>query len=144
MTSWLSSLVPFAAAFFAAVLALAGNYWLQHRSGRRIRDADEVRSRMYDFLSLVAEYWTAERRDPVLEARVLAAKLIVMVELREMQSHSKRLRRWYTITEDRRLDMIDAATGGCFQQEDWTADPNRVLIVAREMGHILRALRQAC
>ena len=40
--------------------------------------------------------------------------------------------------------MIDAATGGCFQQEDWTADPNRVLIVAREMGHILRELRQAC
>lgn len=144
MVSWLSLVVPFASALVAVVLALAGNYWLQNRLGRRIRDADEVRARLYDFLSLVAEYWTAERRDPVLEARVLATKLIVVAELGGMRGHSRRLRQWYRDTEDCRLDMIAAATGGCFQQENWVADPRRVLMVARDMGRILRDLRRAC
>lgn len=139
--SWFS---PFGTALLAALLALAGNYWLQNRSGRRIRDADDLRHRMYEFLTLVTEYWMAEQRDTVLEARVLATKLIVMAELRRIQGHSGRLRRWYRDTEERRLDMIDAATGGCFQQENWMADPSRALLVAREMGHILGELRRAC
>ena len=139
--SWLT---PLATAVLAALLALAGNYWLQHRSGRRIRDADEVRRHLYDFLALVTEYWMAEQRHPVLESRVLATTWIVMAELRRMQSHSRRLRRWYRDTEEQRLDMIDAATGGCFQQENWVADHDRVLLVARSMRHVLGALRQAC
>lgn len=137
MTTWLASLVPFAS-------ALAGNYWLQNRLARRIRDADETKRRLYALLALVAEYWTAEQRDTAIEARVLATTLIVIAELRRMQDHSKRLVKWYSNTEERRLAMIDAATGGCFQQEDWTADPDRVRIVAREMGYILRELRRAC
>ena len=141
--SWLA-LAPLATALLAASLALAGNYWLQNRSGRRIRDADEARRHLYDFLALVAEYWMAKQRDTVLEARVLATTWIVMAELRRMQSHSRRLRRWYHDTEEHRLDMIDAATGGCFQQEDWAADPNRVLLVVRSMRHILGGLRRAC
>ena len=139
--SWLA---PVVTAVLAALLALAGNYWLQNRSGRRIRDADEVRRHLYDFLALVAEYWMAEQRDTVLEAKILATKWIVMAELRRMQSHSRRLRQWYGDTEAYRLDMIDAATGGCFQQEDWVADHDRVLLVARSMRHILGQIRQAC
>lgn len=139
--SWLTPLVT---AVLAALLALAGNYWLQNRSGRRIRDADEVRRHLYDFLALVTEYWMAERRDALLEAKVLATKWIVMTELRRIQGHSRRLRRWYRDTEERRLDMIDAATGGCFQQENWMADPSRALLVAREVSHILGELRRAC
>lgn len=139
--SWLT---PLATAVLAALLALAGNYWLQNRSGRRIRDADEVRRHLYDFLALATEYWMAEQRDPVLESRVLATTWIVMAELRRMQSHSRRLRGWYHDTEEHRLDMIDAATGGCFQQENWVADHDRVLLVARSMRHVLGALRQAC
>ena len=140
----MSSLTSLATAVLAALLALAGNYWLQNRSGRRIRDADEVRRHLYDFLALVTEYWIAKRRDPVLEAKVLATKWIVMAELRRMHGHSRRLRRWYRDTEEQRLNMIDAATGGCFQQENWMADPSRALLAAREIGHILGQLRRAC
>lgn len=141
--NWLA-LAPLATALLAALLALSGNYWLQNRSGRRIRDADEVRRHLYDLLALVTEYWMAKRRDTTLEARVLAATWIVVAELRRMESHSRRLQRWYDDIEAHRLDMIDAATGGCFQQEDWVADSNRVLLFARSMHHILGALRQAC
>ena len=138
------SLVALASALVAALIALFGNHWVQNRSGRRIRDADDLKRHLYDFLALVAEYWMAETRNPVLEARIVAAKFIVMGELGHMQRRSGRLRRWYRATATDRLDMIDAATGGCFQQHDWAPDPSRALIVARATGRIVRALREAC
>lgn len=141
---WIGSLVPVAAALLAAFVALSGHHWLQHRVGRRIRDADELKARLYEFLALVAEYWMGERRNSVLEAKVLATKLIVIEELGQMQYHSMRLRRWFLSTRECRLDMIAAATGGCFQQSDWTSDPNRITVFAREMGRIIRTLRDAC
>ena len=141
---WIWSLVPIGAALLAAFVALWGNHWLQNRLGRRIRDAEEVKVRLYGFFAPVAEYWMAETRNPVLEAKVLATKFIVIAELDQMQHHSMRLRRWFRDTQECRLDMIDAATGGCFQQSDWAPDPSRVTIVAREMGRIIRTLRNAC
>ena len=141
---WVWSLVPIGAALLATFVALWGNHWLQNRLGRRVRDAEEVKTRLYEFLALVTEYWMAETRDPVLEAKVLATKLIVVVELEQMQHHSMRLRRWFQDAKECRLDMIDAAIGGCFQQSDWAPDPSRVPIVAREMGRIIRTLRDAC
>lgn len=141
---WIGSLVPIAAALLAALVALSGNHWLQHRVARRAHDADDLKARLYSFLALVAEYWMGERRDSVLEAKVMATKLIVIAELGQMQHYSRRLRRWFQDTQGCRLDMMDAATGGCFQQSDWESDPSRVTIVAREMGRITRALRDAC
>ena len=94
--------------------------------------------------ALVAEYWMAETRDPVLEARIIAAKFTVIAELGHMRGESMRLRRWYSATAACRLDMIDAATGGCFQQQAWASDPARVMIVARATGRIVRTLRAAC
>ena len=142
--NWIASLVPVGAALLAAFVALSGHHWLQHRVGRRIRDADELKARLYGFLALVAEYWMGETRDSVLEAKVLATKLIIIAELGQMQHHSMRLRRWFRDTQECRLDMIAAATGGCYQQSDWASDPGRVTKVAREMGRIIRALRDAC
>ena len=141
---WAWSLAPIGAALLAAFVTLWGDHWRQNRLGRRIRDADEVKTRLYGFLTPVAEYWMANKRDRVLEAKILATKLIVVAELDQMQRHSMRLRRWYRDTEKCRLDMIDAATGGCFQQDDWAPDPSRVTIVAREIGRIMRTLRDAC
>lgn len=141
---WVWSTVPVGAALLAALVALWGNHWLQSRLGRRIRAADEVKTRLYDFLALVAEYWMAETRDSVLESKMLATKLIVIAELDQMRHHSTRLQRWFLDTQECRLDMIDAATGGCFQQNSWAPDPSRVLKVAREMGRILRTLSDAC
>lgn len=137
-------LVPLITAILAASLALACNYWLQYHAGRRIRDADEVRRRLYEFLALVSEYWMANQRDTELEPRIVAMKWIVLAELRRLQSQSRHLRRWYDNTEAHRLDMMDAATGGCFQQESWAPDHDRALQVAREMRHILDQLHQAC
>lgn len=141
---WVWSLVPIGAALLAASLTLWGDHWRQSRLGRRIRSAEEVRTRLYEFLAAVAEYWMADKRDPVLEAKVLATKLIVIAELDHMRRHSPQLQRWFRDTQECRLDMIDAATGGRFQQRDWAPVPNRVTIVAREMGRIIRSLRDAC
>lgn len=141
--SWLL-FAPFIAALLAAPLTLACNHWLQNRAGRRIRDADEVRRHLYEFLALVAKYWMAKQRDTELEPRIVAMKWIVLAELQRLPSQSRHLRRWYDDTEAHRLDMMDAATGGCFQQENWATDHDRVLQVAREMRHILDLLRQAC
>ena len=142
---WVWSLVPIGAALLAAFVALWGDHRRQSRLGRRIRDAEEVKTRLYGLLTPVAEYWMAKQRDPVLEAKIMAAKLIVVAELDQMQHHSPRLRRWFRDTQECRLDMIDAATGGCFQQQiDWAPDPSRVTTVAREIGRIMRTLRDAC
>ena len=135
---------PLVAAVVAAVVALGGNHWLQNRVARRIRDADEVKARLYAFFSLVAEYWLGEARDPTLEARLVAAQLIVITELEQMRYHSRRLRRWFLDTQVWRGDIVDA-TGGGFQQSDgWEADPTRVRTVARAIGRIIQGLRKAC
>ena len=143
-TDWTSLLLPIAPALVAALIALVGNHWIQNRLARRIRDAEDLRRRLYEFLTLVAEYWMAETRDPVLEARIIAVKFTVIAELGHMRGESTRLRHWYSATAACRLDMIDAATGGCFQQQAWASDPKRVMIVARAMGRIVRTLRAAC
>ena len=141
---WIGALVSTGGALLAALVALWGHHWLQNRLGRRIRNAEDVKARLYSFLALVAEYWMGESRDTVLEAKVVAAKLIVLAELNQMQHHSMRLHRWFRDTESSRLDMLDAATGGCFQQSAWAPDPSRVQTVTREMGRIMRTLREAC
>lgn len=143
-TDWATLLNALAPALAAAIIALLGNHWLQNRLARNVRDAEDLKRRLYDFVALVAEYWVAETRDPVLEARIIGAKLIVIAELGHMRGRSGRLRRWYSATEASRLDMIAAATGGCFQQQEWAPDPNRVLDVARATGRIVGTLREAC
>ena len=141
---WAQWAAPLVAAVVAAVVALGGNHWLQNRVARRIRDADEVKARLYAFFSLVAEYWLGEARDAALEARLVAAQLIAITELEQMRYHSRRLRRWFLDTEGCRLDMMDA-TGGGFQQSDgWEADPTRVRTVASATGRIIQGLRKAC
>ncbi len=64
-THWVWSLVPLA----AASVALVGNYRLQIRVARRVRDAEDLKRRLYEFLDVVAVYWIGEQRDLVLEAK---------------------------------------------------------------------------
>jgi hypothetical protein len=42
--------------------------------------------------------------------------------------------------DDLRLDLLDAATGGGFQQTDWQPDPQRVVRMARIVTRIVRLL----
>ena len=137
-------LVPLGSALLAALVTLVGDHWRQNRIGRRTRAAEDLKHRLYDFLALIADYWMGDQRDSTLEAKILATKLIVVAEFLEMSRHSTRLGRWYRDTQECRLDMMDVATGGCFQQVDWTPDPVRVTGVAREVGRIVRTLREAC
>ena len=136
---------PLAAAFFV----LWGNTWLQRRLTRRLRDADELKERLYKLLELTAEYWAGTSSDhgplrPAMESRILAAKLVVISECRELGRHSRRLGKWHQDTEQYRLDLMDAVTGGCFQQQDWESDPQRINHASREVQRIIRALNRAC
>ena len=79
-----------------------------------------------------------------MEARILAEKTIVISQIYEMCRHTKRLREWYEVTRETRLDLIDALTGGCFQQKTWSPDPNRFLRAARTITSLVSSLNKAC
>ena len=137
-------LSPFLVAFFV----LYGNSWLQRRLARRIRDADELKRRLYDLLELTSEYWTAHTSatspKSALEARILASKSIVAMECSEMARHSRRLKAWLLATEPHRADFMDAITGGSFQQKSWSPDPQRVTRAATAIQQVVSALNRAC
>lgn len=137
------------ASLLAAVISLWGNHYLQHRVGRRVRDADDLKRRLYDLLDLAAKYWLSENSDEKfrleLEARIIASQSIISSELREMKRYSKELQQWYSETGSNRLDLMDAVSGGSFQQRSgWHQDPDRVSRAARAIQRIIRALNRAC
>ena len=88
-----SGLVAFASALAGAVVALYGNYRLQRYLGRRLRDAEELKTRLYDLLRLTAEYWTNDHRPrstrQEIEARIVAEQIVVITQLMEMGNHSR-------------------------------------------------------
>lgn len=141
-------LTPLLAALAAAAIALLGSRWLQNGLGRRLREAEELKERLYFILTLAADYWAiAGRRKKereTREARILAEKNIVILQLAEMQRYSPKLRRWYSDTLGKRLDLFDALTGGCFQQQNWSPDPKRVLLAARTIQFLVSGLNRAC
>ena len=140
LTSLLGSLA-------AASLVLLGNRLLQSGLGRRLREADELKQRLYRILISTADYWANSGRNrkdrEMLEARILADKSIIMSQLNEMQRHTRRLGRWYVQTEQERLDLFDAMTGGRFQQKAWSPDPARVILAARSIRLLISSLNQA-
>ena len=146
--SFIQHATPLISPLIAAFLVLLGNSWLQRRLSRRLRDADELKERLYGLLKLTAEYWAGTSSDhgssrPALESRILAAKLVVVSECNEIGRHSRALGRWHRETEQSRLDLMDTVTGGCFQQKEWESDPQRVTRAAQEIQRIIRALNRA-
>ena len=147
MRDRLVAFTPLLSSVVAALVVLYGNYRLQHRVGRRLRDAEELKRRLYELVDLASRYWTAASRgaeERELEARILASKLIILLEFEVIRNHSRKLRGWHLETEGSRLDLMDAVTGGCFQQQDWSPDPQRVALAAREVARILASLSRAC
>ena len=149
MMDFVSDFAPLmGASLLAAVISLWGNHYLQHRVGRSVRDADDLKRRLYDLLDLAAKYWLSENPEEKfrleLEARIIASQLIVSSELREMKRYSKKLQQWYGKTESIRLDLMDAVSGGSFQQRNgWHRDPGRVSRAARAIQRIISALNHA-
>ncbi|MYB14611.1 MAG: hypothetical protein F4X42_15330 [Rhodospirillaceae bacterium] len=146
--SYLQLLVPLVASIIAAVLIVLGNYRLQNRIGRQIRAVEGLRDRLYDFLELGSQYWTSFAKNiedrKMLEAKMMALSLIISSDFKQIEGSSKKLGRAISKTRKARLDLMDAATGGCFQQAKWRPEPYRVTRMAKEIGYIVIELNKAC
>lgn len=134
----------------AIIAAAAGNYYIQrwmHDNLRLRQGVDDLKRRLYEFVDLSAQYWTLDgprtEKHRMLEAQMIARKRIVQEEFSGLGNKSKRLKKSYQGTTNNRLDLWNAATGGCFQQTKWKADPERVVRVAAEACRIIRSLNQA-
>ena len=134
------------ASLMAAVLAVWGNYWIQHKVSRRDRDADELKRRLYDILELGYEYWSGDSGNrSVLEPRIISSLKIVLCECGEITRYSSRLRKWEREIRGDRLTLWDEMTGGCFQQQkDWLPDPRRATRANECVARIVHALGRAC
>ena len=133
-----------------AGIAWAGNYHVQRRIRNHVRiiqGIDDLKERLHDFVDLSANYWTMDgpraEKHRTLEAQMIARKRIIQEEFIGLGSRSIRLKKSYQQTKSIRLDLWNAATGGCFQQVAWKADPKRVIRVAAEVCRIVRSLNEA-
>ena len=138
------------AILFAAGVAWLGNYHVQRRildHIRLTRSVDELKTRLRDFVDLLADYWTLDsprsEKHRTLEAYIIARKRLISSELIEVKYQSTRLRETSRRTNDVWHDLCETATGGCFQQENWQPDPNRVAVVASEVSTIIISLNKA-
>lgn len=149
-----SSLLPYIitplAIIVSAGVAWFGNYRVQrniHHHLRLLRSVDDLKRKLHKFVELSVNYWTLEcprgEKHRTLEARMIARKRIIQEEFRALGSRSKRLKKSYQQTKGTRLDLWDAATGGCFQQTDWQADPKRIISITAEATRIIQSLNQA-
>ena len=138
------------ASLSSAVIGVAGawvgNYYLRHKVERRQREAEAVRSMLYQLTDLVARYWTDDHHTSrsLLEGRIMSQQHLVIRALSDMKDHSKKLRKWHESTEANRLSLLEAASGGPFQDEHWQPDRNRVRTASREVAHIVSELSRAC
>ena len=151
MSAWphFTFMTPLAIVLGAGI-AWAGNYqvqkWIQ-RHLRLVHGVDDLKRRLHDFVDLAARYWTLDdprgEKHRTLEAQILARKRIILEEFNALSARSVQLKRSHLQTKGTRLDLWNAATGGCFQQVKWEADPERVVKVAAEATRIIRSLNQA-
>lgn len=130
----------------AAAVIVVGNIRINVVNRRRTA-ADEHRKHLYGLLTLAAEYWTKTHPDRndrrLLEARLLAGKLAASSQAIGLRAYSRRLKTWHDRTIQFRLDLMDALTGGCFQQDAWSPDPGRVNNAAKAIAQITTQLTRA-
>ena len=147
--AYLTIFAPLATAILAAVLVTIGNYWLQQRVNRRNQAAEELKRRLYEYLEFITEYWISKdfsgQSKDALEAKMIAYGHFISFECDELGKMSRKLCNWHRETREDRLQLMDAATGGCFQclERDWQEDPQRASQAAQAVMHIIRALNQA-
>jgi len=104
---------------------------------------------LYEYLEFITEYWISKdfsaQPKEALEAKMIAYGYFISFECDELGKMSRKLRDWHDKTSEDRLRLMDAATGGCFQQRepDWQENPQRALQAAQSVMHIIRVLNQA-
>ena len=131
-------------AIVGGLVGWIGNYQFQYRMYRRLRSVDELKDRLCVLLGVVSRYWVAggatghERRS--LEAELVAAQHVVIAEFVVLGRVNKKMRRARRQMNAIQLDLLNAATGGGFQQTDWQPDPQRVVRMARIVTRIVRML----
>lgn len=142
MSGWITII----STVLGAAIIVCGNHYLQHGVVRRHRGADDLKHRLYEFLDMAVRYWTATSSEPrsTMEARILASWAVIASECNDMMVRSQALRGWYRDTDQARRDLLDAVTGGCFQQTDWSPDPVRANRAAKHVVSITSKLNHAC
>ena len=126
------------------IVGWVGNYHVQSRIHRRFQGIDDLKHGFYNYLELTSNYWLLDRdtsikKRCVLEARMIAAQRIILTDYSILRKHYKHMRTSHQATEEVRVDLWDAATGGCFQQEqDWQPDPTRVNRIADSVARIVK------
>lgn len=137
-----AALMGVLAAIVGALVGWAGNYHVQFRLHRHLRRIDELRCAFYDYVDLAVNYWTAADNDrnrrQVLEAKMMVAQRIISSEYAILAKLRKSMKKSFEQTNNNRLNLWDAATGGRFQQQDWKQDPDRVMQIVREVNAIVR------
>ena len=142
MSAWIAII----SAVLGAGIIVCGNHYLQRGVVRRHRSADDLKNRLYEFLNLAVLYWTDAGSEPrsTMEARILASWAVIASGCDDMMSRSRALRGWYRDTGQARRDLLDAVTGGRFQQTDWSPDPIRATRAAKHVVSIASKLDRAC
>lgn len=139
-----SALNLIVAATTGAMIAWAGNYHVQDRIHRHLRRTEELRQAFHDYLELVTLYWTDAGNDKtkrrILEAKMIVTHRVIMSEYTLLGKRNKKVRKSLEETDELRMDLWDSATGGCFQQENWESDLDRVKSAATAVTRIASSL----
>ena len=77
-----------------------------------------------------------------MEAHILASWAVIASGCDAMASRSRALRGWCRDTGQARRDLLNAVTGGRFQQTDWIPDPARATRAAKHVVSITS--KRAC
>ena len=138
------------AILIGALVTWGANYHVQRRMHAHLRllqGVDDLKGRLHEFVDLSAHYWTLDgprtEKHRMIEAQMVARKRIIVEEFSELGSKNNRLKKSYQETKRHRLDLWRAATGGCFHQTKWKAEPERIIRVTAEACRIIRSLNQA-
>ena len=117
-------------ALAGALFGTVGSWYVLLRLSPRQQRLAELRQDMYEILDLATEYWNANARSVLNEARILARQQTLSIKFHELAGTSRLLSRAYQTTSHDRRRLWKVVTGGTFQQTIWQADPGR----ARDAG----------
>ena len=136
-------------ALVSASIALAGNYYINHKLVRRRLAVDELKSSLIEYLKLASEYWLSDKQTEKFyrtktEARIIAMGSVVHLRSVEVKLQSSKLNEWHTSSKNLRMDLLVAITGGTFQQSEWEPEPLRFQKATRIVTQLILDLNDAC
>ena len=120
-----------------------GNYHVQNRIHMYFGGIEDLKRGFYNYLALSSKYWANEHKDVAkrrsLEAQIIVSQRIILTDYSLLRVRYRRLRKSYQTTKDLRTDLWDAVTGGCFQQQDWNPDHERVMRATNAVSRIVKS-----